>query len=334
MSITKNALLRYLTLDRCFRNTGRAYSFDDLLHEVNEALLEDDHRSSGINTRQLRSDIRFMRSEAGYNAPIETRIYRGKQRAYFYSTPEFSIHNSPMTETEAKQFKGALELLQRFSGGPGFEWVDEINVMLKNKFGGGDEKVISFESNFDYTGKEYITPLFNAIVQKKVLSVHYAPFNGDPFTLTFHPHYLKQYNGRWFVFGLNEQIEVPTWNMALDRIQELTPLTDAYIPSTLDWEYYFSDIVGVTRLAGELEQIELLFSPQRAKYVLTKPLHESQWHQLREDGLFVRLKLVPNPELEQLILSFGEDVKVLQPESLATRISARAQAMVGLYENK
>jgi predicted DNA-binding transcriptional regulator YafY len=145
---------------------------------------------------------------------------------------------------------------------------------------------------------------------------------------------LKQYNGRWFVFGLNEQIGVPTWNIALDRIQELTPLTDAYIPSTLDWEYYFSDIVGVTRLAGELEKIELLFSPQRAKYVLTKPLHESQWHQLREDGLFVRLKLVPNPELEQLILSFGEDVKVLQPESLATRISTRAQAMVGLYGNK
>ena len=101
---------------------------------------------------------------------------------------------------------------------------------------------------------------------------------------------------------------------------------------TLDWEYYFSDIVGVTRLAGELVQIELLFSPQRAKYVLMNPLHESQWHQLPEDGLFVRLKLVPNPELEQLILSFGEDVKVLQPESLATRISARAQAMVGLYK--
>ena len=39
----------------------------------------------------------------------------------------------------------------------------------------------------------------------------------------------------------------------------------------------------------------------------------------------------PIIEFEQVILSFGEDEKVLQPESLATRISTRAQAMVGLY---
>jgi predicted DNA-binding transcriptional regulator YafY len=42
----------------------------------------------------------------------------------------------------------------------------------------------------------------------------------------------------------------------------------------------------------------------------------------------------PIIEFEQVILSFGEDVKVLQPESLATRISARVQAMVGMHEVK
>ena len=95
MSLTKNALLRYLTLDRCFRNSGRSYNFEDLLSEVNTALMEDDPTSSGINIRQLRSDIQFMRSEVGYAAPIVSEIYSGKKHSYFYSDPSFSINNSP-----------------------------------------------------------------------------------------------------------------------------------------------------------------------------------------------------------------------------------------------
>ena len=331
MSITKNALLRYKTLDRCFQNVGRKYLFDDLIEQVNNALLEDDPKSSGINTRQLREDIRFMRSEAGYNAPIENSIHVGKKHAYYYSDPSFSIHNSPLNETEAKQLKNALELLQRFSGGPGFEWVEELNILLKDKFGSSDEKVISFESNIDYSGKAHITPLFNAIVQKKALSVRYAPFNGAPFTMNFHPHFLKQYNNRWFVFGLNELLENPTWNMALDRIKEITELTTPYRQGNINWDDYFSDIIGVTRFDGALEEVQLLFDPKRAKYVQTKPLHESQKESITEEGLLVRLQLVPNPELEQVILSFGEEVKVLKPLKLKERINDRATKMQELY---
>jgi predicted DNA-binding transcriptional regulator YafY len=65
--------------------------------------------------------------------------------------------------------------------------------------------------------------------------------------------------------------------------------------------------------------------------VQTKPLHESQKESITEEGLLVRLQVVPNPELEQVILSFGEEVKVLQPEALATQISTRAHAMGRLY---
>jgi predicted DNA-binding transcriptional regulator YafY len=39
---------------------------------------------------------------------------------------------------------------------------------------------------------------------------------------------------------------------------------------------------------------------------------------VREDetGLVIGLKLIPNPELTQLILSYGADVKVLRPVAL------------------
>ena len=95
-----------------------------------------------------------------------------------------------------------------------------MSVILKDMFHlkSNDKKVISFEGNLDYTGYEFIAPLFNAIVNKRVLQIHYTPFGKDAQELNFHPYHLKQYNNRWFVFGLNKDFEVPTWNLALYRI--------------------------------------------------------------------------------------------------------------------
>ena len=331
MAIIKNALLRYKTLDRCFRNSGREYLFKDLLNAVNEALWEDDPTSNGIRERQLRQDIQFMKSEAGYQAPIETKIVDGKKHAYFYSDPKFSIDNSPLTEIEAKQFKNVLSLFQRFSGSPGFEWVEGMNVMLKNKFGGGDDKVISFESNIDYTGYNWISPLFNAIVQKKVLWVTYTPFTGGSFSFVLHPYYLKQYNGRWFILGLNEELGIETWTIPLDRIHALKEAKISYRSTDSDWDYHFSEIIGVTRYNKPIETIELLFNDKRGKYVETKPLHESQRNKWTDEGFLVTLKLIPNLELEQVILSYGEDVEVLQPKYLRERIKERVEKITEVY---
>ena len=336
MATNKNALLRFKTLDRCFQNTGRNYNLDDLLNEVNNTLIEDDPKSSGIKIRQLRSDIQFMRSEAGYNAPLISKRTEEEsdtnKHVYFYSDPNFSIYNSPLNETEAKQMKGALELFQRFSGSPGFEWVEGMNVMLKNKFGGGDDKVISFESNVDYTGYNWISPFFNAVVQKKVLWVTYTPFTGGSFSFIFHPYYLKQYNGRWFIFGLNEELGIETWTLSLDRVHAIKEAKAAYISTDLDWDYHFSEIIGVTRYQKPIETIELLFNEKRGKYAETKPLHESQRNKWTDKGFLVTLKLIPNLELEQVILSYGEDVEVLSPESLRLTIQNRIEQMQTVYK--
>ena len=96
MAIIKNALLRYQTLDRCFKNNGRSYLIEDLLEEVNQTLIDENPENLGIQVRQLREDIRFMRSELGYSAPIDSREISGKKHAYFYTDPSFSINNSPL----------------------------------------------------------------------------------------------------------------------------------------------------------------------------------------------------------------------------------------------
>jgi len=90
MAVNKNALLRYNALDRCFSSFQRRYYFEDLIIAVNEALWNFDPEIEGIKTRQLRDDIRFMRSEEGYGAPIES-IRDGKRAYYRYEDKDFSI---------------------------------------------------------------------------------------------------------------------------------------------------------------------------------------------------------------------------------------------------
>jgi len=328
MPINKNAVLRYNVLDKCFSNFGRKFYFDDLLEKVNEALHEFDPSSTGIKTRQLRDDIRFMKSEAGYSAPIEA-VNEGKKSYYRYEDKNFSINNSPLNPTEAEQLKNAIAVLQRFEGAPQFKWVNEMGPMLSSQFGlnKAERKIMAYDSNIDYSGYNLIQPIFNAIVNKRVLEIEYEPFGKDPFKMRFHPYYLKQYNNRWFVFGLNEKFNIPKWNLALDRIKAIQEMDAKYIDSEIDWDDHFYDIIGVTTpVNAEVEEIELIFSKEQSNYIFTKPLHPSQKASFLDSGeLLVKLDLIPNCELEMTLLSFGEKVKVIKPESLKATISKRLE---------
>jgi len=48
---------------------------------------------------------------------------------------------------------------------------------------------MSLESNIDYKGYDYITPLFNAIINKTVLKINYEPFGREPYDIIFHPYF-------------------------------------------------------------------------------------------------------------------------------------------------
>jgi predicted DNA-binding transcriptional regulator YafY len=334
MSLNKNALIRYQVLDRCFRNPGRLYFWEDLLEECNKALLDYDPSSDGIQRRQIFNDILFMESEQGWLIPLD-RIRQGRRVHYRYEDLSYSISNQPLNDSEVEQIKSAVQIFTRFSGTPQFEWINEMIPMLESKFGliERENEVLCFESNVDLKGINNLTPLFNAIVNKRVLKVKYHDFRSiDASEITFHPSYLKQYNNRWFVFGLNSDNEMPSWNLALDRIVSIQENNMTYVASTIDWDEYFYDLIGVTRPADKpIQEIALLFSLEVAPYIITKPIHPSQKHQKTDSGLEVRIKVIPNFELERLILSFGEQVKVVLPEAFKNIISERLNSANSQY---
>jgi predicted DNA-binding transcriptional regulator YafY len=316
MAVNKNAMIRYQVLDRCFRNPGRKYFIEDLLEECNHALSELNPKSAGIKKRQLYDDIRFMESEQGWSVPLE-RIKFADRVHYKYEDLKFSINNQPLNQSEANQLRSALIILSRFTGTPQFEWINEIIPVLEDKLGlvSKQKEVISFDSNIDLAGLQFIKPIFNAITNKIVLSINYQDFKSpEPYNIDYHPYYLKQYNNRWFAFGLNPAKPSIIWNLALDRIRSVKETNLAYSEIEIDWDEYFYDIIGVTRPEGKkIEQVVLKFSQEQAPYIITKPLHPSQKRKDIVDGLEVSIEVIPNFELERLILSFGDSVEVITP---------------------
>ena len=94
---------------------------------------------------------------------------------------------------------------------------------------------------------------------------------------------------------------------------------------------YFHDIVGVTRLDKDIEEIVLKFTKEQAPFIETKPLHPTQKIDWVGDSLIVRINVIPNFELENLILSFGEKVEVLEPKTLINKVKSRAFSIYKTY---
>ena len=236
---------------------------------------------------------------------------------------ELSINNQPLNEQEAQQLKESLLTLSRFKGMPQFEWVEEMKARLEQSFNlKTEENIISFEDNPYLTGREYISEVYNAIVNQKVLNILYKPFKTDEeINFELHPYHLKQYNNRWFLFGLNNEYQNIT-NTALDRIQSLKEIDLTYIPNTtIDFEEFFEDVIGVSVDPNkQTQKIILKVEEDLLPYIKSKPIHGSQKIKKDEnENNIIELDLQLNYELESLLFSFRNKIEVVEPITLRSK---------------
>ena len=177
-----------------------------------------------------------------------------------------------------------------------------------------------------------LLPVFNkAITDRKVLRFSYQRFGQKPFELIFHPQFLKEYNGRWFVLGEANREPYQAYNVPLDRIVgDLIEVNDVeYIPAPKGfYQDFFNNIIGVTHEKNtKVEQVVIRTKTEyQHGLLLTKPLHHSQKELLpfgeHEGGCYgeVALTLEPNRELRGKILAYGQYLEVIEPITLREQI--------------
>ena len=335
MAQNKHAQVRYRALDRCLRSKNKYYYIEDLQKACADAIKDAYCIDEQVSRRQIFKDINYMESEEGFAADIE-RVRNGKRTYYRYENPDFTIQKMPITDEEINQLKETVIMLNRFKGMPHFEWMEDIANKLELAYMHTDKagSVIGFEQNIDLKGLCHITPLFDAIVNKKVLTLSYQSFKAPkPVSQEVHPYYLKQYNNRWFLFGLTTTPQKQITNFALDRIvtigYTLTPYIDK--PEDLDFDEYFDDVIGVTIPRGvSKEKIVMRFAGDRYPYIKNKPLHSSQHNYDKE--MKISIEVIPNKELIALLLSFGSQVEVLEPQSVRDMMKEHVRTMNRFYK--
>lgn len=339
MPVNKNAMIRYQVLDKCFRNTGRNYTIDDLVEECNQELQNYNGKGSMVKKRQVYEDIKYMKSDAGYAIELEG-VQDGRRKYLRYKDRNFSINNQPVNEAEANQIQEAMMVLSRFTGMPQFNWINEVLPKLEQSFNVKiqQQSIIHFEENPYLAGLEWITPIFNAIQYEQVLRIIYKPFEMDMHTFIVHPYILKQYNTRWFLFGLNAENNA-NWTMALDRILKIETLKDEqYAENTFDYKEYFDDRIGVSAPQPPNDacvKVRLKVDKNSTPFIKTKPLHSTQTEkkELSTDAfMIIDLNVVLNYEFKSMLLSFGEHIEVLSPVAFREEMAERVRLMFEMYE--
>ena len=332
--MTRAARVRYLTIDKCLRNTKFRWSADSLLFQVNCRLQED--WFPAVSADQLSEDVNTMILE--YHAPIVT-VKEGKQHVFEYSDPSYSIQHTSLEGDELAKLQRATSILKDIKN---FSLSDDIASAVnrldnKLKLSQAEDALVHFEMAGAPGSTEHLDAINEAIVSKVVLKISYRKLASSMYTdFIVHPYFLKEYQSKWYLFGYSDTSKGPRL-YALDRIVGLDSTGGAYFENKfISSEVYFNHLIGVlVNGSSKPEDIALWISPKMAPFVLAKPIHQSQFRENYDSsGLFIQLHVVINPELVSLLLSYGPELKVLYPLALADQIKETAWKIAEQYNKE
>lgn len=321
-ALSQKRLSRVLHMHRLLR-TGQAYSGEQLAAACREI-------DNGVTPRTVADDLKFLRDELKAPLPERTNKWQG----YRYERT-FSIFEG-LDDTFAGTLGEVLALVRQLAHNPQFSGLEDLLLRLDQRAGALAHHETTSALHFEQTelkGREHLIPLYRHILARLTLRLTYRPYDQPAQTALVRPCLLKEFNGRWFLFGWQAGRDDPR-PFPLDRIAGFEPADETLPERRFDAERFFADLVGVTLESAEAVTVRLRFSPRRGHYVATKKIHPSQWEQRLDDGFWeVNLRVRPNRELEARLLEFGPDVEVVEPAELREKIRECLRKALEHYEN-
>lgn len=329
-------------------------SAGDLEYSVSkyyEYTKDDDEKRKGI--RELKKAFPevcdAIRERVGDNSIIEDGNNRNKRFKYVGES------DNPLADMQVAQTIDNLNQYWKFcqdsAGLMPMPWLEyffknchDILAIRKKRQKG--EQVISASLDRILTNIEYLPSLYVSITNKTVLEIDYKPYDEEKVTLMFHPHYLKEYNGRWYLFGHAEGREPEYgYNLALDRIQTRPRERSRieYVPAPKHfYDGFFKDIVGVSHMKDVYKEHIIIRAHKHNIFKLmdTKPLHHSysvvKRYAQYEDGEYAEFSVdvEPNNEFYGRILQMGEGLEIVAPKSVRDEMAQRVHSLADLYPKK
>ncbi len=180
-----------------------------------------------------------------------------------------------------------------------------------------------FES--EPSSHRHMKSIISAIRDDRMVEVKYQGFKmEEPRDFLLEPFCLKEYKRRWYLFARKHGIDKEPHSFALDRMETVAVSENPFtVPKNFNVQNFFATRYGVLQYEGEKPaRIKLKVSARQADYFHTLPLHSSQKETERnaEYSIF-SYYLTPNYDFIHDVLYYGDDVEVLEPNSLRESFS-------------
>jgi predicted DNA-binding transcriptional regulator YafY len=255
-----------------------------------------------VSKRTFQRDLQDIRSL--YNIDIEFDFSR---KVYFFDLDEQPDVNERILE--AFDTFNALNLSDRLSNN------------------------IHFEKRRPQ-GTESLYGLLHAIKSQLQIIFTYQKFWEDESTKrNVEPYALKEFRNRWYVVAKDLK-DNKIKSFALDRLTDLDITKRNFqFPNDFNINDYYKYCFGIISSNEEKpEEIVLSFAPIQGKYIKTLPLHESQEILIdNEEELRVKLTLFVTRDFFMELLSYGDYLRVVKPESLINNLKSTFKNVLKLY---
>jgi len=271
------------------------------------------------------------------NAPLEYDRARG---GYRYTDDSFELPRVPATQEEMLALLLARHLLERSAGGVIADRIRRFGKKLlaeTAEFSMDPERVAdSFSAvwhGYAPAPGKVFTAVSAAVMGERVLEIaHRNPSSGEATKRAVEPHHLKHAMGSWFLLAWC-RLRKDWRSFGLSRITSATVLAEAFPrrPKS-EWGHRVNAAFGVFQ--GDVhETVALRFTPFRAAWVREQVWHEAQkMEELPDGGLRLSFPVADYREVKMIVLGFGADVEVLEPEGLRAEVAREIRKMVSVCE--
>jgi len=295
----RQTIKRHYKIISCLKK--RAMSFEEL---QNDMLLDPDSIEEQLikSQRTLQRDI--VDIDSIYGIVIVADRSSGK---YYINENTENTHSQRLRENF--DLINAIRLTERFGGNLVFE----------------DRKPL---------GTQHMSGLLHAIQNQLEVKFTYLKFYDDSISeRRLKPIALKEARNRWYLIA-EDMKDTIVKNFSLDRISNFVITESKFKPHKgYDIIEEFNHSFGIINGTDEQpEKIILGFTPNEGRYVKSLPLHHSQ-QLLVENKKEIQFSyfLRSTYDFKMELLSYGNQVKVIEPDTLRKCIKKKLLAAIDLY---
>jgi len=313
--------------------TERFYRIGQLLNERRLVPLKAFLHELEISHATFKRDLEYMRDRL--NAPIVWDRDAGGYRFDHQGVGDkFELPGLWFNATEIHALLTMQQLLTSLGPGLLTPHVEPLLVRLRTLLDQENTPLDAFEKririlrlNARTYEPEHFQPIATAVLQRRQINIiHYNKSRNDTVPRDVSPQRLTYYRENWYLDAwchLRNELR----SFGLDAVRGVTILKEK-AKNVPDKELHAALDAGYGIFSGKsLEWAELVFSPERARWVSQETWHPQQVGRLADDGSYhLRIPYSDPRELAMEILRHVPEVKVVSPASLRRRVVTQLEA--------